>query len=351
MQTNLLKQKTLLRISWIDICRGIAIVLVMYGHLFASDKSRYLIYSFHMPLFFFISGLVFKPTDKPLLTTAIKYFKQLLIPYYSFALFTYLFAIVSQTTQLSWSGAAYQLWGIIYGSGNMGMLGYNVVLWFLPCLFITKFSFAVITKKISKTKLLLTFLFASALIGSLLYLTMPWIKLPLGLESGLTGLPFFGTGYLLMKHKALLSNFLKYKLILAVFAMIGTWFVATINYHISGSQVDMRINQLGNVPLFYLGAFGGIAGWTIISQIVAKNAFLEYVGKHSLVIFAWHNILFTDLENIINSVLTQDILTSIHPIMSTVYVIMAISIILFSRFILVRLKSIIETIIPVRIEM
>jgi fucose 4-O-acetylase-like acetyltransferase len=212
-------------------------------------------------------------------------------------------------------------------------------LWFLPCLFITKFFFAVLTKKVIKTELLLLFLFASALIGSLLYLTIPWIKLPLGLESALTGLPFFGAGYILMKHKKLLTNLRRYRIPLAIFALFGTWVIATANYHISGSQVDMRVNQLGNVPLFYIGAFGGIAGWTIISQIISKNAFLEYVGKHSLVIFAWHNILFKDLETIINSTLTQDILTSIHPIMATVYVLMAITIILFSRFILIKLKS------------
>ena len=72
------------RVHWIDICRGIGIILVLYGHLFVSDKNTYLIFAFHMPLFFFISGLVFKPTKKSLWETTTKYFKQLLIPYYIF---------------------------------------------------------------------------------------------------------------------------------------------------------------------------------------------------------------------------------------------------------------------------
>src|ERR1700733_1571933 len=114
------------RVSWIDICRGIAIILVMYGHLFASDKSRYFIYAFHMPLFFFISGLVFKPTTgKPLLIVTKKYIKQLLIPYYLFALLTYVFALISQTAgNVNPGGIAYQLFGMLYGNGNNGMLGY-----------------------------------------------------------------------------------------------------------------------------------------------------------------------------------------------------------------------------------
>lgn len=345
MQLKTLEQ-TKRRIHWIDISRGIAIILVMYGHLFASDNSRYLIYSFHMPLFFFISGLVFKPSNKPFLTTAGKYFKQLLIPYYIFAIFTFLFALVSQTTKLSLDNVGYQLWGILYGSGRDGMLGYNVVLWFLPCLFITKLSFAAITNNIYTTKKIILFLVGSAFLGSLFATFLPEAKLPLGFESSLTALPFLGAGYLLARHREILSNFTKYKLPIAVGAMLIMALGATLNFHVSGSQIDMRVNQLDNIPLFYLGAFSGIIGWTAISQILKENAFLEYIGKHSMVIFAWHNILFVDLENIVNSVVTQNLLNALHPFMATIYVGMAMSIILFSRLLLVRLKSAYRFIFP-----
>ncbi|MBC1212116.1 acyltransferase family protein [Listeria booriae] len=58
------------RITWIDYAKGIGIILVVYGHvlrgvfeagldipikLFTYEDS--FIYSFHMPLFFFLSGL------------------------------------------------------------------------------------------------------------------------------------------------------------------------------------------------------------------------------------------------------------------------------------------------------
>jgi fucose 4-O-acetylase-like acetyltransferase len=50
------------RIEWIDVLRGIAIFLVVWGHIsyIGSDEPMIhsVIYSFHMPLFFFISGLV-----------------------------------------------------------------------------------------------------------------------------------------------------------------------------------------------------------------------------------------------------------------------------------------------------
>lgn len=59
------------RLAWLDIAKGMGIVLVVYGHAFrglvtiglerlASPLGTvdYAIYSFHMPLFFFISGLL-----------------------------------------------------------------------------------------------------------------------------------------------------------------------------------------------------------------------------------------------------------------------------------------------------
>ncbi len=59
------------RVAWIDYARGLAIILVVYGHCFrglqdagfigADSPLRvvdFVIYGFHMPLFFFLSGVV-----------------------------------------------------------------------------------------------------------------------------------------------------------------------------------------------------------------------------------------------------------------------------------------------------
>lgn len=59
------------RIAWIDVCRGICIVLVVYGHVSGGlqvagtmnlksiwDVIRHWVYLFHMPAFFFLSGIL-----------------------------------------------------------------------------------------------------------------------------------------------------------------------------------------------------------------------------------------------------------------------------------------------------
>ena len=49
------------RVKYIDIARGLAIFLVVWGHTLTSGMKRQVIYGFHMPLFFIISGALLKP--------------------------------------------------------------------------------------------------------------------------------------------------------------------------------------------------------------------------------------------------------------------------------------------------
>ena len=49
------------RLSELDILRGIAIFLVVFGHITHIAELRNYIWGFHIPIFFFISGLLFKP--------------------------------------------------------------------------------------------------------------------------------------------------------------------------------------------------------------------------------------------------------------------------------------------------
>ena len=49
------------RIRWVDIAKGIGIFLVVLGHCQITENVLTLITTFHMPLFFFLAGYVFRP--------------------------------------------------------------------------------------------------------------------------------------------------------------------------------------------------------------------------------------------------------------------------------------------------
>jgi len=76
------------RIKWIDIAKAIGISFVVMGHLQNPENINTFIYSFHMPLFFFLSGLTFKDGQifKDYLTKKIR---TIVIPYFLYAILTY----------------------------------------------------------------------------------------------------------------------------------------------------------------------------------------------------------------------------------------------------------------------
>lgn len=69
------------RIDWIDIYRGILIILVVVGH--ATGKFNAIIYQFHMAAFFFISGYTSKLDKKGFIEFATNKIFTLLLPLFS----------------------------------------------------------------------------------------------------------------------------------------------------------------------------------------------------------------------------------------------------------------------------
>lgn len=74
------------RIEELDYVKGLAIFLVIMGHAasnLATPMWRLVIYSFHMPVFFLVSGMVMSPPEVKergsLRTFLVKNFKALLL--------------------------------------------------------------------------------------------------------------------------------------------------------------------------------------------------------------------------------------------------------------------------------
>lgn len=70
------------RLEYIDILKGIGIVLVVLGHITKDRELFQFIYAFHMPLFFIVSGYFLHEKKNFIISQA----KSLLIPYFVFGI-------------------------------------------------------------------------------------------------------------------------------------------------------------------------------------------------------------------------------------------------------------------------
>ena len=75
------------RLDYLDYSKGIAIILVVLGHICSGGNIKTYIYSFHMPLFFITSGYLFNYSNVKSLKEFInKKAKAYLIPYITFSI-------------------------------------------------------------------------------------------------------------------------------------------------------------------------------------------------------------------------------------------------------------------------
>lgn len=72
------------RIDWIDVLKGWGIILIVIGHMPIPSVLREWIFSFHVPLFFFVSGYLYKPGKYSFKEWIFRKSKSLLIPYLFF---------------------------------------------------------------------------------------------------------------------------------------------------------------------------------------------------------------------------------------------------------------------------
>ena len=119
---------------WLDALKGIGIVAVVIGHVIDRDAAR-LVFLWHMPLFFFIAGLVFKP-DADGRRFARDKAARLLVPY---AVFLVLLSGPDVAAMVS-SGSMRDAMVFVASrlAGGKTLYGWLAAFWFVTCLYLTQ---------------------------------------------------------------------------------------------------------------------------------------------------------------------------------------------------------------------
>ena len=282
------------RIIYIDILRALAIILVIIGHIpypgLNPDVKKW-VYSFHIPLFFFVSGMSMTFTNyktNNIKNNLEKRFQHIYLPYLIWAILLSL----PNITLLS-------VPKIIYGTHKSIASVSNSSLWFLPVLFLSTILIDLILFILTKKKktaiikiLPLIFLAISLAIPpqTTIQPILHGHNFPFGLDIVPMASTFIIIGYLFQNykntHRKIFSSSLLKALVLIISIFLTTFFSLQneVNYTL------MAENRYGNIIYFLIASFSGIIMSIILSISIEKHTkkiakLLQLIGANTLIIF------------------------------------------------------------------
>ena len=174
------------RIPWIDTLKALGMFFIVLGHFFPPYLSAW-IYTFNVPLFFFVSGFLSK-REEDWNTFWRKNVKGLVIPFLCLSLLINTPYIIGHATDAR--RMLYLFGGIILGFHSVdGMYG-CLNMWFVYCLFLVK----VLFQYSSRSRGQMFALTVACMVGMTVYHVLG-LHVKWALSNVLYALPFFMLGY------------------------------------------------------------------------------------------------------------------------------------------------------------
>ena len=269
----------------LDIAKGIGILLVVLGHcpqVWIPVKQW--IFSFHVPLFFLIAGMVWDRTshkESGFLNGSFlaKKALRLLVPCFLWGL-VYLLARAIVSSSFKLESLAYLLFN---SQRSISKAGSMTALWFLSCMFVAVCLFEGIQYFVEKTKHRNWILLGLSLVFAALGLFLP--RLPLGypwnVDIAMLALALMLWGSLAKETFEKLQDRQWLCLLISVLAFA----VMALTYRLNVSElpnkyVDISGRLFGNLALFLLDALCGsvcvlafsafLNGLPLISQLLSR---------------------------------------------------------------------------------
>ena len=259
---------------YLDALKGIGIFLMIIGHVMSPIRN--FIFSFHMPLFFFISGYLYK--DRTARDIIKRNAKKVLLPYVLTCLFIWLLLIIRDK---NW------LWGISILLANGTDTVWNMdglmvgPLWFLVCYVVSILGFHYVLK--IKGKFMQLFIILVLWVGAFIIKRF-WGLQPLDILNAVPATCCLWMGYSLRNEQ--IKNYLFS--IGAIVAGTIIWIICLLygNISMAGLTYKLWLLQL-------IGAFYATFILYKILKIINFNwggQMIAYVGQISMVILCVHSV-------------------------------------------------------------
>lgn len=280
------------RFVHIDVARGIAIILVVLGHCCQSTDIplNRVILSFHMPLFFFLSGVFAKSeTAKTIIGGAFLKAKKLLIP------------------QVTLSVTIILLRGSIWLSEGNNLSGFNFLacfgFWFLPVLFLCSVYHMVVSAIVDlhKTQFkVVTMIIAISIAVIILLNHVTSVIKPVDwLIKSTVAIPFYFGGSFFKERVLKVDNQQRIvSNILLILLMPIIVILSQIN-----SPVLMYKNEYGIIPLFFLTSVLGIILVVELSKRLVNMPVLIEFGRLSIAVYVWNFLIVGFSMRVLNRIM------------------------------------------------
>lgn len=265
----------------LDIAKGIGIITVVIAHLQYTYFSKY-IYWFHMPLFFIISGYLFKKPKNEDKAKAMFVKKSLkcFVPYVSY--YFAILIIVGLDSNKQPLITYVDIKNLILGGTNLnGVFG---PFWFVTALYITQILFWILMKYM-KVKIVTVIIIACYVLSHITFFQEPCIW---NINTALYILPLFYVGYISrqMKLNEKTIKILFTATIIIVLGSIILSFDGILSY-----QLDIKHSMYTNLLLDLLIPVSFTLMVIFISKVLVYNIIgriFACIGRETLAIMYLH---------------------------------------------------------------
>jgi fucose 4-O-acetylase-like acetyltransferase len=275
-------QNNLTRIPWVDVLKALGIFAIYLGHFGKFSGSLYsFVFSYHVPLFFFISGFFVKiKKNETYLQFVWNKFKTLMIPYFIFSVLYVLFDTLQNN--LGAHQSIHEMQYYIFAIRNTLS---SPQLWFFSCLFIIEilYQLAIMLIKNKYIVFLIALVFACIInVGK-----PSWFW---NIDSALVYLVYYSIGHVSFNwlNKYRYRQFkTKGKVLYVIIVFICLLFTAMTYFKGYGYILNRFNIQLPTqIYSFYSTFCTCILIFTNIQLafILEKSTFLQSVGKETLVL-------------------------------------------------------------------
>ena len=219
------------RIEYIDVAKFLALLLVVFCHSFKECSFVAFAYSFHLPVFFFLSGMTLKVDGLPFGDFLVKKLRGYIVPMFGLGIITLLFSLLVREI-LNWPiGDKF----IYEGIARIINQTRTYALWFLSALFLANLMLYGLNR-LFKGRLVLMGIGTLAILGiGILFNQKYNVNLVWNFDAALFGITFTYFGFLFTHRKMatiyhLVTDRRWLALLLGAALLIGTYFLSSYNY-------------------------------------------------------------------------------------------------------------------------